>query len=89
MEHIKQFNQIESMTNSTGKPLTALTKWEMRRKVLKDIASEMDDTIEKLAEALAKGGGVTVNFSLHEKLLGHYEKPSDESGTEIDKAIIH
>ena len=77
-----RFYAIPEMKDSKGGNLSDRVQLDYEMKILRQISEESGENIEKIAEILAKGGTISVNLTLQDKLLGHYEVPKDdEPGT--------
>ena len=72
----KELN-IVGMRDAKGATLSdrVLLDYEMR--ILRQISDEAGESLEKIAEILARGGGIHLNLTLSDKILGHYEAPNE------------
>jgi len=70
-----KYHAIKDMNDSKGKPLSDRIKLDYEMRILRQISEESGENLEKIAAILAQGNSVSINLTLKDRLLGHYEAP--------------
>ena len=65
------------MKDSKGAPLSDRIMLDYEMRILRQISEESGENLEKIAAILAQGNSVTVNLTLKDRILGHYEAPDE------------
>lgn len=64
------------MKDKKGATLSDRVMLDYEMRIIRQISDEAGESLEKIAKILASGGGITVNVTLKDRILGHYEAPS-------------
>ena len=87
LELVKLYDKIDKMQTKDGNPLSESVRFDKKRMILAQIAGETDETVGRLADAIAKNADASM--SLHDKLLGYFKEPLDEIGIDDAQAAVH
>lgn len=78
------------MKGADGKKLPDSECLGFELKILKQIAEEAGENLEKIARALAAGRSVHLDIKLGDRILGHYRAPINEpERAETDQGPVH
>lgn len=66
---------IPAMTDAKGNLLSDRVMLDLELKILRQIAEEAGENLEKIAQALASGRSINLNLTLGDRILTHYEVP--------------
>lgn len=73
-----RFYAIPNMKDAKGGALTARVQLDYEMKIMRQMSEESGENLEKIAEILARGGTLSINLTLQDKILGHYKEPDDK-----------